>query len=88
MILGEPNVVECDPNQLRLKGEGGLEAEAHARGVTMSAETGSDPAVRCAPEKVERVLLNHDPRLGVTPLDLLLRPDQPRQVWIASSIRG
>jgi signal transduction histidine kinase len=37
----------------------GLEAEAHARRVTMTAETDrSDPAVRCAPEKVERVLLN------------------------------
>jgi signal transduction histidine kinase len=37
----------------------GLEAEAQARRVTMTAETnGPDPAVRCAPEKVERVLLN------------------------------
>ena len=37
----------------------GLEAEAEARGVTMSAETnGEDTSVRCAPEKVERVLLN------------------------------
>ena len=37
----------------------GLEAEAEARGVTMSAETnGEDASVRCAPEKVERVLLN------------------------------
>jgi signal transduction histidine kinase len=37
----------------------GLEAEAQARGVTMTAETdASDANVRCAPEKVERVLLN------------------------------
>jgi signal transduction histidine kinase len=37
----------------------GLEAEARARGVAMTAETdGSDPTVHCAPEKVERVLLN------------------------------
>jgi signal transduction histidine kinase len=37
----------------------GLEAEATARGVTMTTETdGSDASVRCAPEKVERVLLN------------------------------
>jgi signal transduction histidine kinase len=37
----------------------GLEAEAHARGVTITADTdGSETSVRCAPEKVERVLLN------------------------------
>jgi signal transduction histidine kinase len=37
----------------------GLEAEARARGVTMSAATnGAEATVRCAPEKVERVLLN------------------------------
>jgi signal transduction histidine kinase len=37
----------------------GLEAEAQARGVTITAETdASDANVRCAPEKVERVLLN------------------------------
>jgi histidine kinase len=37
----------------------GLEAEAEARGVTMVAQTdASDASVRCAPEKVERVLLN------------------------------
>ena len=37
----------------------GLEAEAQARGVTITAETdGEDASVRCAPEKVERVLLN------------------------------
>ena len=37
----------------------GLEAEAHARGVTITAETdGEDTSVRCAPEKVERVLFN------------------------------
>jgi signal transduction histidine kinase len=37
----------------------GLEAEAEARGVTMVSETDpSDASVRCAPEQVERVLLN------------------------------
>jgi signal transduction histidine kinase len=37
----------------------GLEAEAEARGVRMVAETdASDASVVCAPEKVERVLLN------------------------------
>jgi signal transduction histidine kinase len=37
----------------------GLEAEATARGVTMRTEAdGSDASVRCAPDKVERVLLN------------------------------
>jgi signal transduction histidine kinase len=37
----------------------GLEAEAKARRVTLSAQVdGSDPAVRCAPDKIERVLLN------------------------------
>jgi signal transduction histidine kinase len=37
----------------------GLEAEATARRVTMTTETdASDANVRCAPEKVERVLLN------------------------------
>lgn len=37
----------------------GLEAEAEARGVTMVSETDTlDASVRCAPEKVERVLLN------------------------------
>jgi signal transduction histidine kinase len=37
----------------------GLQAEADARGVTMVAAThASDASVRCAPEKVERVLLN------------------------------
>jgi signal transduction histidine kinase len=37
----------------------GLEAEAVARGVTMTADTyGNDASVRCAPDKVERVLLN------------------------------
>jgi signal transduction histidine kinase len=37
----------------------GLEAEAQARGVTITAETdGEGASVRCAPEKVERVLLN------------------------------
>jgi signal transduction histidine kinase len=37
----------------------GLEAEAHARNVRLEAEVGSPlPPVRCAPEKVERVLYN------------------------------
>jgi two-component system, OmpR family, sensor histidine kinase SaeS len=37
----------------------GLEAEARARGVTMTAHTNGDEAsARCAPDKVERVLLN------------------------------
>ncbi|MGH2995141.1 MAG: sensor histidine kinase [Gaiellaceae bacterium] len=37
----------------------GLEAEAQARRVTLTAQLdGSDPPVRCAPDKVERVLLN------------------------------
>jgi signal transduction histidine kinase len=37
----------------------GLEAEARARGVKLAAEVeASDPTVRCAPEKVERVLAN------------------------------
>jgi signal transduction histidine kinase len=37
----------------------GLEAEARARRVTLAAELhGSGPAVRCAPDKVERVLAN------------------------------
>ncbi|HKF14520.1 MAG TPA: HAMP domain-containing sensor histidine kinase [Gaiellaceae bacterium] len=37
----------------------GLEAEAQARGVTITAEAdGEDASVRCAPEKVERVLFN------------------------------
>jgi hypothetical protein len=37
---------------------------------------------------VERVLVDDDPRLGVAALDLLLGADQPRQVSIASSMRG
>jgi signal transduction histidine kinase len=37
----------------------GLEAEAHARGVALSVRIdGADAAVRCAPDKVERVLFN------------------------------
>lgn len=37
----------------------GLEAEARARGVTITAETNGEEAnVRCAPDKVERVILN------------------------------
>jgi signal transduction histidine kinase len=37
----------------------GVEAEAHARNVALEARMdGSVPAVRCAPDKVERVLLN------------------------------
>jgi signal transduction histidine kinase len=37
----------------------GLEADARARGVTITADTdGDDASVRCAPDKVERVLLN------------------------------
>ena len=37
---------------------------------------------------LELVLLDHDPLLGVAPLDFLLGPDQPRQERIASSIFG
>jgi len=37
---------------------------------------------------VERVLLDERPDLLVASLDLLLAPDQPRHVEIASSIRG
>ena len=65
----------------------GLEAEAQARGVTMTAETDGDDdaSVRCAPDKVERVLLNlltnalrHTPSDGtvavvVEPLDREVR---------------
>lgn len=36
----------------------GLEAEAQARGVRLTAELGDGVTVRCAPEKIERVLLN------------------------------
>jgi signal transduction histidine kinase len=36
----------------------GLEAEAQARGVRLTAELGDGVTVRCAPDKVERVLLN------------------------------
>lgn len=36
----------------------GLEAEAHARRVHLSADVGHAVTVRCAPDKVERVLLN------------------------------
>jgi signal transduction histidine kinase len=36
----------------------GLEAEAHARRVRLSAELGAAITVRCAPDKVERVLIN------------------------------
>jgi signal transduction histidine kinase len=37
----------------------GVEAEAHARGVNITADTNDEDArARCAPEKVERVLLN------------------------------
>jgi signal transduction histidine kinase len=36
----------------------GLEAEASARGVQLSADVDVDVTVRCAPEKIERVLLN------------------------------
>jgi signal transduction histidine kinase len=64
----------------------GLEAEAQARGVTITAETdGGEASVRCAPDKVERVLLNlltnalrHTPSDGtvavvVEPLDREVR---------------
>src|SRR5207253_10927886 len=37
---------------------------------------------------VERVLLDYEPLLAEAALDLLLRPDQPRHVRIASSMRG
>jgi hypothetical protein len=37
---------------------------------------------------LEVVLLDHDPLLGVAPLDFLLGADQPRQERIASSIFG
>jgi signal transduction histidine kinase len=36
----------------------GLEAEAHARRVALTAQIGGDPPALCAPEKVERVLFN------------------------------
>jgi signal transduction histidine kinase len=36
----------------------GVEAEARARGITLSADVNGSPPARCAPEKVERVLYN------------------------------
>jgi signal transduction histidine kinase len=36
----------------------GLEAEAHARRIQLSADVGDAVTIRCAPDKVERVLLN------------------------------
>jgi signal transduction histidine kinase len=36
----------------------GIEAEARARGITLSADVDGSPPVLCAPEKVERVLYN------------------------------
>ena len=37
---------------------GGLEAEAQTRRVTLAVRIAGDPTVVCAPDKVERVLLN------------------------------
>jgi len=48
----------------------------------------SDGVERTFGPLVERVLLDHDPLLGVAALDLLLGADQPRHVEIASSIFG
>src|SRR5205823_13636955 len=36
----------------------GLEPQAQAKGVTLEARLDGDPVARCAPDKVERVLLN------------------------------
>jgi signal transduction histidine kinase len=64
---------------------GGLEAEAQTRRVALAARIDADPPVLCAPDKVERVLLNlltnairHTPSDGavavvVEPLDDVVR---------------
>lgn len=63
----------------------GLEAEAQARGVRLTAELGDGITVRCAPEKVERVLLNlltnslrHTPADGSVAVRIEPRKDDVR----------
>jgi signal transduction histidine kinase len=63
----------------------GLEAEAHARRVHLTAELAPDVTVRCAPEQVERVLLNlltnslrHTPADGSVAVRVEPRPDEVR----------
>jgi hypothetical protein len=62
-----------------------------AAGALTAVEPGSglpDGSQRPLGPLVERVLLHHDPLLGVAALDFLLGTDQARQVAIASSILG
>jgi signal transduction histidine kinase len=63
----------------------GLEAEAHARRVHLTAELGPDVTVRCAPEQVERVLLNlltnslrHTPADGSVAVRVEPQPNEVR----------
>ena len=48
----------------------------------------SDDLERPGRPRVERILLDDDPLLGVVPFDLFLGADQPCQPEIASSIFG
>jgi hypothetical protein len=48
----------------------------------------ADDGQRAVRPRVEVVLLDNDPLLGVVALDLLFGADQPRQLSIASSILG
>jgi signal transduction histidine kinase len=63
----------------------GLEAEAQARRVHLTAVLGAEVTVRCAPEQVERVLLNlltnslrHTPADGSVAVRVEPRPDEVR----------
>ena len=63
----------------------GVEAEAHARSVQLEAEVDDAVTVRCAPEKVERVLLNlltnslrHTPSDGSVAVRVERRPEEVR----------
>ena len=75
-----------EPGQADVAGVTGLAARLL---VAVDADgRAADDSARPRRPLVERVLLDERPDLLVAALDLLLRLDQPRQVVIASSIRG
>ena len=74
------------PREVEVGGVDGLAAGAFEP-VDALDRLPDDPARALGP-LLERVLLDDEPDLLVPPLDLLLRPDQPRHVRIASSIFG
>ena len=74
------------PRQLEIGGVRCL--AARPLGAVDARDLAADDRQRAFGPLVENVLLDHDPLLGVAPLDFLLGLDQPRHVAIASSIFG